>query len=58
MLKNVLARMKEPSTWAGISTILVVFGVNVEIAQGATHLLAAIAGLASVVMAERAKKEE
>lgn len=47
-----VARMKEPSTWAGLSALLVLFGLNVEQAGALANAGAAIAGLAAVFLGE------
>lgn len=46
----ILDRIKEPSTWAGLSALLMLFGVNVEAASMVANAIAAVAGAAAVVM--------
>lgn len=52
---NVLQRIKEPSTWAGLAVLLAVFGVpalHVEVLGQAINALAALAGAAAVFLPE------
>ena len=46
--------MKEPSSWAGVSVLLGVFGVQIapEIMQNVVSVGAGVAGLASIFMSE------
>jgi len=55
MLKLILARAQEPSTYAGISALLVAIGVNVpqEKLKAVSTALAALAGVAAAFMAEK-----
>lgn len=52
-----LARMREPSTYAGLSVLLGLFGVNVapEVMAPAIQVATGAAALAAVFMGERAK---
>lgn len=54
-MQAVFQRLREPSTWAGLSALMVVFGVNVEAAAAVANVGAAVAGAAAVFMRERAK---
>jgi hypothetical protein len=54
-LNFVLARLKEPSTYAGLSGLALALGVSGEIYSAASAALAGIAGLIAVVLGERAK---
>lgn len=49
-----LSRLREPSTYAGVSVLLGVFGVNVapEIMQPAVQVITGLAALAAVVLRE------
>ena len=49
-----LARLREPSTMAGIGVVLALFGVNLapEQLQAASQVAAAIAGVAAIVLRE------
>ena len=51
----VLSRLKEPSTYAGLSGIALALGLSSEIYNHASMALAGIAGLLAVVLAERTK---
>jgi hypothetical protein len=51
----VLARLKEPSTYAGLSGLALALGVSGEIYSAASAALAAVAGLIAVVLADPAK---
>lgn len=51
----ILARLKEPSTWAGVSALLGLFGVHMvpEVWTGIVGVLTAAAALAAVFMPEK-----
>jgi hypothetical protein len=53
-----LARLKEPSTYAGLSGLALAFGVSTELYTAASTALAGVAGLVAVVLADRAEKSE
>ena len=48
-------RLKEPSTYAGLSGLALTLGVSSELYSAASAAIAAVAGLFAVVLAERAK---
>lgn len=48
-----LARLKEPSTFAGFSGIALAFGVSSDLYGAASAVVAAVAGLVSVILAEK-----
>lgn len=48
----VVKKMREPSTWAGISALLVLFGINIEQAAAVANAGAAVAGVAAVILGE------
>ena len=48
-------RLKEPSTWAGLAGLAVLFGASVEEASAVAHAVGAVAGLVAVFMPERAQ---
>ena len=50
-----LERLKEPSTYSGLSGIALAFGVSTDLYNAVAALVAGIAGLVSIVLAERAK---
>ena len=51
----VLTRLKEPSTYAGLSGLALALGVSGDLYAAASSALAGVAGLLAVVLAERAK---
>lgn len=53
-----LARMKEPSTYAGLSGLALAFGVSNELYAAASTALAGVAGLVAVVLADRTEHSE
>ena len=50
-----LKRLKEPSTYAGLSGLALALGVSGELYSAASAALAGVAGLLAVVLAERDK---
>lgn len=55
MIKTILARLREPSTYAGLSALLALGGVHVPEAklQAITNALAALAAAASIFLGEK-----
>lgn len=51
----ILTRLKEPSTYAGLSGLALAFGVSSDLYTAASSAVAAIAGLVAVVLAEKVK---
>jgi len=51
----VLSRLKEPSTYAGLSGLALALGVSGELYSAASAAIAAVAGLVAVVLVEKAK---
>jgi|TARA_R110000822_G_scaffold5593_5_gene23909 hypothetical protein len=51
----VVTRLKEPSTYAGLSGLALALGVSGQLYAAASTALAGIAGLAAVILSERAK---
>lgn len=53
-MKYVIERIKEPSTWAGISVLAASFGINIapELWTPTVQALTGIAGVAAVLMRE------
>ena len=51
----VLTRLKEPSTYAGLSGLALALGVSGELYSAASAAIAAIAGVIAIVLAEKAK---
>ena len=53
---EILNRLKEPSTWAGVATLIAgvgLFGLSEVFWQQATLAVAGLAGLAAVFLKER-----
>lgn len=51
----VLSRLKEPSTYAGLSGLALALGVSGELYSAASSAIAAVAALLAVILVERAK---
>lgn len=47
-----LARLREPSTWAGISMVGAIFGVKELAALGTPEILAGLAAIAAIFLPE------
>jgi hypothetical protein len=58
MLDIIISRLKEPSTYAGISSLFALFGVQVSDSkmQGISQALAALAGVAAIFLSEAKNK--
>ncbi len=50
---NLLTRFREPSTWAGVSVLLTLFGVPPGVPDALGQLVAGAAALAAVVVREK-----
>lgn len=48
----ILYRLKEPSTWAGLSALLVVLGLSSGLADAVVNAVAALTGLLAVALPE------
>jgi hypothetical protein len=57
MVQFILARLKEPSTYAGLSGLAVALGISAHMYEAAAAAVAGIAGLVAVILAEKAKPE-
>lgn len=53
-----LARLKEPSTYAGLSGLALAFGISNEVYTAASAALAGVAGMVAVLLSERIGKSE
>ena len=53
MFSKILDRAKEPSTYAGLASIAVVFGVSQPIFAAVTTAIAAIAGVLAIFLGEK-----
>lgn len=54
-MRYLVARLREPSTWAGIAALLAALGVTVDprVFEGVQGLVTALAGLLAVLLPER-----
>lgn len=57
LFDSIIARAEEPSTYAGVATLLAMAGVHIAdpVFQAIAHTAAAIAGLVAAVKADKAK---
>lgn len=53
-MKNFLKRLREPSTMAGLSALAMIVGMPPGTIDLATQVLAGVAGLAAVLIPEKA----
>ncbi|MDR2366280.1 MAG: hypothetical protein LBD68_10610 [Zoogloeaceae bacterium] len=58
MFENLLNKIKEPSTWAGLSVLGAIFSVPAGIMDGIGQIVAGAAAVLAVVLSEKAKKED
>ncbi len=57
MVQFILSRLKEPSTFAGMSGIALALGVSGELYNAAAAAIAGVAGLVAVIMADKSNAE-
>lgn len=57
MVQFIISRLKEPSTYAGLSGLAVTLGISGELYNAAAVALAGIAGLVAVLLAEKGSAE-
>lgn len=57
MVQFILARLKEPSTYAGLSGLAMALGISTHMYEAAAAAVAGIAGLIAVLLADKAKPE-
>ena len=57
MVHFILSRLKEPSTYAGLSGIALALGVSGELYNAVAAALAGVAGLVAVLLADKAPAE-
>lgn len=57
MVQFILARLKEPSTYAGLSGLAMALGISTHMYEAAAAAAAGIAGLVAVILAEKVKPE-
>jgi hypothetical protein len=53
MLKKFVARMQEPSTWAGLSAIAVLMGMPVTNVELVTKAAASVLALGAILLPEK-----
>ena len=52
-MQNVLQRLKEPSTWAGLAVLGTLFGVPPGTVEAAAQVAGGVAALAAIFLPER-----
>lgn len=52
-LHTIIKRMKEPSTWAGLAALGVIFGMPPGTVEAVGQVLGGVAALAAIVMPEQ-----
>lgn len=52
----ILNRLREPSTWAGLSALGLIFGLPVGTVDAVGQVMGGVAALASIFMPEQAAK--
>jgi hypothetical protein len=52
-MNNFLARLREPSTWAGLAALSTIFGVPQNKIEAVSAAVTALFGMAAVFMPER-----
>jgi hypothetical protein len=57
MVQFILSRLKEPSTFAGLSGLAMALGISTHLYEAAAMAIAGVAGLIAVILAEKAKPE-
>lgn len=56
MKSIILQRLREPSTWAGLSVLGVIFGLPPGTIELVGQVVGGVAALAAIAMAEKAKQ--
>lgn len=54
-MHTILNKLREPSTWAGIAILGTLFGVPPGTVELAGQVIGGVAGLAAIILDERAK---
>lgn len=57
MVQFIISRLKEPSTYAGLSGLAVALGISLPMYEAAAAIIAGVASLVAVILAEKAKPE-
>ena len=58
MNKQLLKRLREPSTWAGLSVFGLIFGLPAGTIEGVAQIVAGIASVAAIFLGEKADNAE
>jgi hypothetical protein len=58
MVHFILSRLKEPSTYAGLSGLAMALGISTHIYEAAAMAVAGVAGLIAVILADKADNAE
>jgi hypothetical protein len=58
MVQFILSRLKEPSTYAGLSGLAMALGISTHLYESAAMAVAGVAGLVAVLLADKASKSE
>lgn len=53
-MKFILDRLREPTTWAGVSALGLVFGLPPGVLDAVGQVVGGLAGIAAIVMKEKA----
>lgn len=55
-MKFILDRLREPTTWAGVSALGLVFGLPPGLIDAVAQVVMGVGGVAAIVMREKAGK--
>lgn len=55
MVNFIISRLKEPSTYAGLSGLALALGVSGELYSAIAAALAGVAGLVAVILSEKSR---
>lgn len=58
MVQFILARLKEPSTYAGLSGLAMALGISTHVYEAAAVAVAGVAGLVAVILADKNEHAE
>lgn len=57
MVNFILGRLKEPSTYAGLSGLAMALGISTHLYEAAAVAVAGVAGLIAVILSDKSKDE-
>jgi hypothetical protein len=57
MVQFILSRLKEPSTYAGLSGLAMALGISTHLYEAVAVAIAGVAGLVAIILADKAKGE-